>query len=177
MGAVRAAFPSSVERRIDGVHVFVCASGRREYWLAQTGVGLEKAGQVASRLLGHQPFALAVSTGFACALIKAEIGALLVGRDVVFVGAQGSEKSHAIDVPGVERETVLALAGGALGLLAGSPRVRVPTAALALAAAIAAVAGGGAIIVRGPSDLILGLSLLGLGLGLGGAGLLLLRRR
>jgi len=114
MGAVRAAFPSSVERRIDGVHVFVCASGRREYWLAQTGVGLEKAGQVASRLLGHQPFALAVSTGFACALIKAEIGALLVGRDVVFVGAQGSEKSHAIDVPGVERETVLALAGDAV---------------------------------------------------------------
>lgn len=114
MGAVRAAFPSGVERRIDGVHVFVCAAGRREYWLAQTGVGLEKASQVASRLLTHQPFSLAVSTGFACALIKAEIGALLVGRDVVLVGAQGSEQSRAIDVPGVEREAVLALADGAV---------------------------------------------------------------
>jgi len=114
MRAVRAAFPSGVERRVDGVPVFVCAAGRREYWLVQTGVGLDKASQVASRLLTHQPFSLAVSTGFACALITAEIGALLIGRDVVLVGAHGTEQSHAIDVPGAERDVVLALVDGAV---------------------------------------------------------------
>jgi adenosylhomocysteine nucleosidase len=77
-------------------------------------VGLEKASQAASRLLHHRPFNLAVSTGFACALIQAEIGALLVGRDVVLVGVHGSEPSRAVDVPGVERDAVLALADGAV---------------------------------------------------------------
>ncbi len=114
MGAVQAAFPSGVARRIDRVSVSVCTAGRREYWLARTGVGLEKAGQAATRLLGHQPFALAVSTGFACALIKAEIGSLLIGRDVVLAGAQGSENARAIEVPGLEREAVLALVDGAV---------------------------------------------------------------
>ena len=69
------------------------------------------------------------------------------------------------------------LAGGGLGLLAGSERARIPTALLALVGALAAGAGGVAIIVRGPSDLILAITLLGLALGLGGAGLLLLRPR
>lgn len=111
MRAVRAAFPSTVERRIDGMPVFVCAAGGREYWLARTGVGLEKASQVAARLLNHRPFDLAVSTGFACALIKADIGDLLIGREVV-VRAHGAEPLRAIDVPGGERDAVLALAGG-----------------------------------------------------------------
>ena len=71
----------------------------------------------------------------------------------------------------------LGLAGGALGLLLGGRRPRVPTATLALVTAIAAVAGGISVILRGPSDLVLALSLFGLGLGLGGAGLLLLRPR
>jgi adenosylhomocysteine nucleosidase len=75
-------------------------------------VGLEKAGQAASRLLGHQPFALAVSTGFACALIKAEIGSLLIGRDVVLAGVQSSVNAQAIEAPGLEREAVLALLDG-----------------------------------------------------------------
>lgn len=69
------------------------------------------------------------------------------------------------------------LAGGGLGLLAGSQRARIPTAVLALIGAVAAGAGSVAIIVRGPSDLILAITLLGLALGLGGAGLLLLRPR
>ena len=88
----------------------VCTAGHREYWLARTGVGLEKASQVAARLLAHQPFSLVLSTGFACALITAEIGALLIGRDVECVRAQGTEGSGAIDLPGGERDAVLAVA-------------------------------------------------------------------
>ena len=83
--------------------------GHREYWLARTGVGPEKAGQAAARLLAHQPFGLAVSTGFACALVAAEIGALLVGRDVVLAGGQEVETSPVIEVPGDERDTVMEL--------------------------------------------------------------------
>ena len=114
MGAVEAAFPSGVARQIDRVAVSVCTAGRREYWLARTGVGLEKASQAASRLFSHQAFALAVSTGFACALIEAEIGSLLIGRDVVLAETQGSDNARAIEVPGLEREAVLALLDGAV---------------------------------------------------------------
>jgi hypothetical protein len=71
----------------------------------------------------------------------------------------------------------LALAGGGLALLTGSRRARIPTAVLALAAALAAAVAGVAIILRGPSDLILVLTLFGLALVLVAAGLLLLRPR
>jgi len=108
MEAVRAAFSQGVERHIDGLRVHVYATGPREFWLARTGVGLEKAGHIAGRLLTHQGFSLAMSTGFACALIAAEIGALLVGCEVEFVRVPGSGRSTAIEMPGDERETVLA---------------------------------------------------------------------
>jgi adenosylhomocysteine nucleosidase len=114
MKAVRSAFAPGVEGRIDGAQVIVCTAGGREYWLARTGVGLENARQVAARLLAHQSFSLAVSTGFACALFTVEIGALLVGCDVVLVGTQGSEQSCAIDVPGIERDALLRLVEGAV---------------------------------------------------------------
>jgi adenosylhomocysteine nucleosidase len=114
--AVEAAFRAGIERRIDGMPVLVFTAGpreSREYWLVQTGVGPEKAGLAAARLLGHQPFSLAVSTGFACALITAEVGALLAGRDVVRVGGLGEDAFQAIEVSGIERDTVMALVEGA----------------------------------------------------------------
>jgi adenosylhomocysteine nucleosidase len=113
MKAVEAAFRTGIERRIEGLPVLVCTAGSREYWLARTGVGPAKASLAAARLLAHQPFSLAVSTGFACALIAAEVGALLAGRDVVRAGGQGADTSQAIEVPGGERETVMALVEGA----------------------------------------------------------------
>jgi adenosylhomocysteine nucleosidase len=114
IGAVRAAFASGVERRIDKLRVYVSASGRREYWLAQTGVGVARAGEVASRLLTYEPFSLVVSTGFACALVAAEVGDILAGPDVVLLREHGSEPSSAIGVSGVERDAVLALVDGAM---------------------------------------------------------------
>lgn len=111
--AVEAAFQAGIERRIDGMPVLVFTAGSREYWLARTGVGPEKAGLAAARLLGHQPFSLAVSTGFACALITTEVGALLAGRDVVRAGEQGADVCQAIEVSGAERDMVMALVEGA----------------------------------------------------------------
>ena len=107
MGAVRSAFPHGVERRIGNLPVSVCAVGDREYWLAQTGVGLEKAGRNAAHLLDNQSFSLIVSTGFACALNAADIGTLLVGREVVHQGARSDEPSEVLDVPGDERDLVM----------------------------------------------------------------------
>lgn len=108
---MRAAFPSAAGRRLDGLSLYVCTEGAREYWLARTGMGPDNAGQAASRLLRQQAFSLALSTGFACALVPAEIGALLIGRDVVAAGTQRAELSSAIEVPGVERDEVLTVAG------------------------------------------------------------------
>ena len=107
MSAVQSAFPPGAEHRVGGRTVFVCTVGDREYWLAQTGVGLEKAGRSAAQLLDNQSFSLMVSTGFACALIAADIGALLVGREVVYCRNHGDEPSEVLDVPGDERDLAM----------------------------------------------------------------------
>ena len=108
MGAIQSAFPSGVQRRIGGLSVLVHTIVDREYWLAQTGVGQEKAQRSAAQLLAGQSFSLVISTGFACALISADIGALLVGREVVHRGECSEAPSQAIEVPGDERNLVLA---------------------------------------------------------------------
>ena len=108
MGAVRSAFSPGVERRVGGRPVFIHTVGEREYWLAQTGVGPEKAAQSAAQLLDDQSFSLMVSTGFACALIAADIGALLVGREVVHCRNCGDEPSEILDMPGDERDLAMA---------------------------------------------------------------------
>lgn len=107
MRAVQSAFSPGSECRIGGRQVFVRTIGDREYWLAQTGVGPEKAGQCAAQLLDNQSFNLVVSTGFACALIAADIGALLVGREVVHRGNPGGEPSEILDMPGEERDLAM----------------------------------------------------------------------
>ena len=109
MKSVEAAFRPGIERRIDGMSVVVCTAGPKEYWLARTGVGPAKASVVAARLLAYQPFSLVVSTGFACALIEVEIGALLAGSNVMQVDGQGEDASQALEASGVERDRVMAL--------------------------------------------------------------------
>lgn len=87
--AVRAAFPEGIDRAYDGHRVFVSRVGHEEFWLIQTGMGHDKAIEAASWLLQQQPFQLVVSTGFACALVPATIGALLMGREVSLMPVAG----------------------------------------------------------------------------------------
>ncbi len=105
MKAVQAAFPPGVERRLEGLSVHVHSIGMGEYWLVQTGMGLEKARRSAHRLLVQQSLDLVVSSGFACALVEADIGALLVGLEVVQRTGERSEtvQSQPLAVPGNER--------------------------------------------------------------------------
>ena len=105
--AVQAGFPAGAERHIEGTSVWVCPVGSREYWIVRTGMGLENAKQAAVRVLAHQPFSLAFSTGFACALIAVDVGALLAGYDVVLTRGQGADVSPMIAVPGIERDAVV----------------------------------------------------------------------
>ncbi len=105
--AVQAGFPAGAERKIEGTSVWVCSAGSREYWIVRTGMGLENAKQAAARVLAHQPFCLAVSTGFACALIDVGVGALLAGYDVVLASGQDADALSMPGMPGAERETVV----------------------------------------------------------------------
>jgi len=104
INAVLAAFAGWSRRMVNGVHVFsVPELSEREFWVARTGVGLEKASRVASRLLQEQPFRLVVSTGFACALIPAHIGDLVAGHAVTSMRAQASEFTRVVSVAGADQ--------------------------------------------------------------------------
>jgi len=110
--AVRSAFPPGIEHHLDGRSIRVCPIGEREYWLIQTGVGLENARQCAKTVLSTQSMSLMVSTGFACALGTAQIGELLVGRDAGYISGQDGANSTPIEVPGEEREAVFTFIKG-----------------------------------------------------------------
>jgi adenosylhomocysteine nucleosidase len=71
-------------------------------------MGLEKARRCAVQLFGSQSFDLMVSTGFTCALVEADIGALLAGLEVVQRTGQSLQSSQAMAVTGAERELALA---------------------------------------------------------------------
>ncbi|MBS0150838.1 MAG: hypothetical protein JSR31_07835 [Nitrospira sp.] len=107
MRAIRSAFPPVVGRTVGGIHALVHIAGNQEYWLIQTGVGPEKARQCAARLLDSQSFSLMISTGFACALIAVDIGALLVGHEVVYSGGEGTGFIPPISVPGEEQDRIV----------------------------------------------------------------------
>ncbi|NJN70572.1 MAG: hypothetical protein HC801_10045 [Nitrospira sp.] len=107
MSAVQAAFPPGVEQCLDGLSIHVCSVGNREYWLAQTGMGLEKARRCATQLVGSQSFDLMVSTGFTCALVDADIGAVLVGLEVVQRTGLCIEPLQPLAIPGNERNLAL----------------------------------------------------------------------
>jgi adenosylhomocysteine nucleosidase len=89
--AVRAAFPAGCEKMHEGRRVVISRIGDHEFWLIRTGIGHEKAGRAAAWLLAQRPFKLVISTGFACALVPAAIGALLMGRAVTFLRGDGAE--------------------------------------------------------------------------------------
>jgi adenosylhomocysteine nucleosidase len=75
---------------IAGVRCHIGQQGDRTYWLIQTGVGPAAAGNIAGRVLKAQDMSLVMSTGFACALVPAQVGDLIVGTAVSSVHAEGT---------------------------------------------------------------------------------------
>lgn len=74
-----------VERRdrIAGSRWILGHRGHIRLYLVQTGVGPGKAGVACREILRRHPVDLAVSAGFACALIPAQVGELLIGTEVM----------------------------------------------------------------------------------------------
>ena len=88
--AVRRAFAMDRVETIAGVRCHVGRRGDRTYWLIQTGVGPVTAGTVAGKVLKTEAMSLVISTGFACALVPAQVGDLIIGTAVSSVRAEGT---------------------------------------------------------------------------------------
>lgn len=97
--AVRRALAADHVATIDGVRYHSGQQGDRTYWLIQTGVGPAAAHSVAGRVLKAQPMSLVMSTGFACALVPAQVGDLIVGTAVSSVLREGAWTMGADSVP------------------------------------------------------------------------------
>lgn len=82
LAAVRRALPVDRRVEIEGVSCFIGQQGDRSYWLVHSGIGPEAANAAANAVLTRQPMALAISTGFAGALVPAAIGDVIVGNSV-----------------------------------------------------------------------------------------------
>lgn len=82
LAALRRALPVNRQVEIDGASCFIGQQGEGSYWLVHTGIGPESAKAAANAVLSRQPMALAISTGFAGALVPAEIGDVIVGISV-----------------------------------------------------------------------------------------------
>ncbi len=80
--AVKRALPTDRIATIAGVRCHVGQKGDQVYWLIQTGIGPASAGTVAQRVLTTQAMSLVMSTGFACALVPAQVGDLILGTEV-----------------------------------------------------------------------------------------------
>ncbi|HKP00621.1 MAG TPA: hypothetical protein VJU02_03220 [Nitrospiraceae bacterium] len=80
--AVRRALTTDRVEVVAGVRCHIGQRGNRAYWLMQTGVGPVAARAVAGGVLTAQAMSLVMSTGFACALVPAQVGDLIVGTEV-----------------------------------------------------------------------------------------------
>ncbi|NWF74475.1 MAG: hypothetical protein HXY51_15740 [Nitrospirae bacterium] len=80
--AVRRVLTTARVEIVAGVRCHIGQRGNRIYWLIQTGVGPVAASAVSGRILEAQPMSLVMSTGFACALVPAQVGDLIVGTAV-----------------------------------------------------------------------------------------------
>jgi adenosylhomocysteine nucleosidase len=86
--AVRRALATDHVTTIAGIRCHIGRCGECTYWLIQTGVGPGAAGTVAGTILNAQPMSLVISTGFACALVPAQVGDLIIGTEVFPVYAE-----------------------------------------------------------------------------------------
>lgn len=101
---MRAAFPGGQCDTALGRSRYRVQTGFGEYSVVQTGVGPQKACEAARAVLAQQPFALAISSGYACALRPARVGDILIGTRVAAVSADTSASLDYVEVEGPERD-------------------------------------------------------------------------
>ncbi|MGH7165047.1 MAG: hypothetical protein ACREIS_05925 [Nitrospiraceae bacterium] len=175
--AIRLAMVVEEHRRLDGARVAIGHRGQCRLWLVQTGVGVAKARAASFRMMDSRPLDLAVSSGFACALMSAAIGDLLIGTEVIMQGRAPSVPEPARVIPDASRWVAVAVRAAqeaGLAALAGrfvtvsrvlwrageKREVAADTGAIGLDMESAAVGGAAAernvpfIVVRAVSDLL-----------------------
>lgn len=113
--ALNRVFPTQQIATIGGVRCLIGSLSGQVYWLVQTGVGPEAAGRIAAAVLDAQPMALAISAGFACALVPAEVGSLLVGQAAASVRREAGWALQNDMTPCDERASSHALAAARQG--------------------------------------------------------------
>ncbi|HXH86145.1 MAG TPA: hypothetical protein VNI35_04925, partial [Nitrospira sp.] len=91
--ALRRALPINRQEDIGGVRCLIGERDGHPYWLIRTGVGPEAAKAAASVVLNRQPMELAISTGFAGALMPVAIGDLIIGASTSSATYDGSWKA------------------------------------------------------------------------------------
>ncbi|MFO0705774.1 MAG: hypothetical protein U0412_02875 [Nitrospira sp.] len=115
--AVCAGFPGGRAETCHGLTVYRAPAGPHECWVVQSGVGGVRAASAARTVLAQRRFALAVSSGFACALVPAVVGDILVGTDVTMVSQSGKALSDSLAVAGSDRDAVrVAIEAGESGV-------------------------------------------------------------
>lgn len=87
--ALCSAIPLKGKAILGGVRCLTTERNGRLYWVIQTGVGPDRARKVAHAVLSEGPWALVLSTGFACALVPAGVGDLIMGTEVYSVFHDG----------------------------------------------------------------------------------------
>ncbi|MDP3092962.1 MAG: hypothetical protein Q8N04_20010 [Nitrospira sp.] len=112
--AVRAAVPGGRMDRVQGRPRYCASAGVGECWVIQTGVGPQKAHAAAREVLSQQTFALALSSGFACALTQAAIGDILIGTRAATI--RDGEALDYLEVAGDERQRWCAMLSGSEAL-------------------------------------------------------------
>jgi adenosylhomocysteine nucleosidase len=84
--AVRRSLVVEQRTRIGGSPCIIGHRANCRLYVFRTGVGTAKAGAVCRAAFASQRLDLAISSGFACALVPSGIGDLLIGRDVIAAG-------------------------------------------------------------------------------------------
>lgn len=102
--AVRAALPGGKRDAVQGRSRYRVRTGAGECWVIQTGVGPQKAREAAKAVFAQQSFALAISSGYACALRQASVGDILIGTRVAAVPAESTAALEYVEVGGQERD-------------------------------------------------------------------------
>ena len=106
------------DRQVDigGVRCFIGERKGRPYWLIRTGVGPKAAMATANAVLSGWPVALAISTGFAGALVPAAIGDLIIGESVA---AASYSNAWMVDTHSVMCDSVIQLCAQSVAAEAG----------------------------------------------------------
>lgn len=111
---MRAAVPGGRLDRLQGRPRYCATAGGGECWVIQTGVGPQRAHAAARDVLSQQVFALAISSGFACALAPAAIGDILIGTKAAAI-RDGGPLDY-LEVEGGERQRWCTMLSGSEAL-------------------------------------------------------------